>query len=194
MSNFPTSLDTFVDKVDAVDDYMAADINVCYDAIEKLEVKVGIDSSMVTTSLDYKVNNFFITGRALWLYEDTAPTGWTVVAAAADALLAVKGGTQAYNTNGGTQVGTWTHPNHQHTTGDCTLTISQIPAHTHSLYLSNSGGDGAQAWRAYADNYTSTTTQSQGGGAAHNHGSTGDSATVNTWRPLAQVGIIVSKD
>ncbi len=56
-SNFPTSLDTITDKVDLVDDIMAADINGAYDAIEKIEAKVGVNSSAVATSLDYKVTN-----------------------------------------------------------------------------------------------------------------------------------------
>jgi len=52
-SNFPTALDTITDKVDTTDDVAAADINGAYDCIEHLEAKVGIDSSGVTTSLDY---------------------------------------------------------------------------------------------------------------------------------------------
>jgi hypothetical protein len=52
-SNFPTGLDTITDKVDSTDDVVAADINGAYDCIEKLEAKVGINGSGVTTSLDY---------------------------------------------------------------------------------------------------------------------------------------------
>ena len=56
-SNFPTSLDVITDKADNIDDVLAADINGAYDCIEKLEAKVGVNSSAVTTSLDYKVTN-----------------------------------------------------------------------------------------------------------------------------------------
>jgi hypothetical protein len=199
---FPTTLDSFTTKVDNVTDYMACDVNDLQVAIVAIEAKLGIDSSGVAASIDYKVNNFFITGRALWLYEDTAPTGWTVVAAAADALLAVKGGAQAYNTNGGTQVGTWTQPNHLHSTGDVTLTAAQsgLPDHAHPLNGTSGGGTPPRAMIA-GGGITHITSDIGGvtGGAknasqAHNHGNTGDSATVNTWRPLAQVGIIVRKD
>jgi hypothetical protein len=56
-SNFPTSLDTITDKADSTDDVVAADINGAYDCIEKLEAKVGINSSAVNTSLDYLLRN-----------------------------------------------------------------------------------------------------------------------------------------
>jgi len=56
-SNFPTSLDTITEKQDNVDTVVAADLNGAYDCIEKLEAKVGVDSSAVSTSLDYKVTS-----------------------------------------------------------------------------------------------------------------------------------------
>jgi hypothetical protein len=40
-----------------------------------------------------------VTGRKLWLYENTAPTGWTI-ASVTDGVIAVKGGSDAYNVNG----------------------------------------------------------------------------------------------
>jgi len=93
-----------------------------------------------------------------WFYVDTAPTGWTIDNTPADALLAVKGGSAAYNAEGGTQQGTWTQPNHTHS----------IP-----------GGSGIQE-QSSLYRLTALTT---GGGA-----------TENTWRPLAQVGIIAVLD
>jgi len=127
-TNFPTSLDSYVDKTDNVDDVMAVDFNNPAAAIVALETKVGINSSIVTTTLDYKVNNFFVAGRKLWLYEDTAPTGWSIVAIT-DRVLAVKGGTDAYNVSGGNGAGTWTQPNHTHTGPSHTHTG---PSHTHA--------------------------------------------------------------
>lgn len=47
-------------------------------------------------------------GIKLWFYQNVAPTGWTLDATPSDDLLAVKGGAQAYNANGGTGAGTWT--------------------------------------------------------------------------------------
>ncbi len=54
-TNFPTSLDTYTDVVDTVTDVLAAHVNDPHDAIEAIEAKVGINSSAVTTSHDYKI-------------------------------------------------------------------------------------------------------------------------------------------
>lgn len=130
-----------------------------------------------------------------WFYQDSAPTGWTIDSTPADALLCVKGGSNAYNTAGGAQAGTWTQPNHLHTTGDVTLTTAQIPDHTHGVN-GNPGGGGSGTYRALSGNSNTVTEgstlgmQESAGGSAHNHGNTGNSATAATWRPLAQVGII----
>ena len=60
------------------------------------------------------VESFLSSGREIWIHENVAPTGWTIVAATGDSLLGVKGGTGTYNTSGGLGVGTWTQPNHSH--------------------------------------------------------------------------------
>jgi hypothetical protein len=139
-----------------------------------------------------------------YFYQNTAPTGWTIDATPADALLAVKGGSAAYNANGGTQQGTWTQPNHLHSTGDVTLTAAQsgVPAHTHphTHTVSYGSADVGTVKAAFVENNTETGTMNTGTDAtanataaaaeAHNHGNTGNGATANTWRPLAQVGII----
>jgi len=122
----------------------------------------------------------FPSGTKLWFYQNTAPSGWTIDTTPADAVLAVKGGSGAYNVSGGSQAGTWTQPDH-------TLTTAEIPAHTHTAYCPVAGPEGVWSPGAvpYAA-YTYVTSSSTGGGGAHNHGT--------TWRPLAQVGIICTKD
>ena len=225
---------------------------------------------------------FIPVGTKMWFYQNTAPTGWVIDSTPADAILAVKGGSAAYNVNGGMAAGTWTHPTHTHTgpshthtgpshthtgpshahsilththtfsagahthtTGSLTLTAAQsgVPAHNHTFYsqvasmvLNQAPGPynipGAGTVEAYQ-----VTTSSFAGSAAsesHNHGATGAatvsgttsgsntentgtegtgttsasgtgdtgaagtgatgaSSTANTWRPLAQVGIICTK-
>ena len=172
---YPTTLDEFTNVVDDTDDVMAIDINELQEAIESLEAKVGITSSVVTASLDYKVNNFFATGRKLYLYENTAPTGWSIVGVA-DKVLAVKGGSKAYNVNGGNVSGTWTQPNHR-------LVTAEIPAHyhTYSQYTASGGVNGLGGTGGGTKNTGST-----GGGGNHYHGT--------VYRPYAAVGIIVEKN
>lgn len=56
-TNYPTSLDSYAALVDNTDGIVAAHPNNRGDAIEALEAKVGIDSSAVTTSHDYKLTH-----------------------------------------------------------------------------------------------------------------------------------------
>lgn len=215
---YPVSLDVFVDKVDNVDDAMAIDINELQDAIEAIETKVGVDSSAVTGSIDYKVNNFFVTGRKLWLYESTAPTGWTIVGIS-DIALAVKGGTGAYNVAGGNVAGAaWTtlkahtHTGPSHTHG---LGTMAGPNHTHTLAnfggpdssvtggnkvfkesdnrLSYGGSSAGDLYQASAVTGNPTATALTGAMAADGTGNTGAQSTADV-RPTAAVGIIVTKD
>jgi hypothetical protein len=120
-------------------------------------------------------------GTKMWFYQNTAPTGWTVDSTPADALLAVKGGTAAYNANGGTQAGTWTQTGHTHAAG--TFGVSGTTS-------AESGGYAQGAYNVY--NFTL---------APHTHtfsaavtGTSASGAEAATWRPLAQLGIICTKD
>ena len=203
-TNFPTSLDSYATLVDNTDDVLAAIPNNHADAIEALEAKVGVDSSAVATSIDYLLKsassvdpghlhsvygNFIASGRKLWIYENTAPTGWTIEAVT-DALLATKGGSNAYNVTGGQVVGTWTWPS-------TTLDATMIPAHTHQLGSrdSTAGDSASTGGREFIQDYgyagsgygVASTSSSIGGGLGHSHGST-------TFRPYAAVGVIISKD
>ncbi|MFA5990484.1 MAG: hypothetical protein WC803_12885 [Sphingomonas sp.] len=54
--SYPTNLDSLTNNTDSVDDVVAQDVNDLNDAVEALEAKVGIDSSAVTTSHDYKLS------------------------------------------------------------------------------------------------------------------------------------------
>lgn len=60
---YPTTLDTFTDRVDNVDSVVAADVNLPHDAVEALEIKVGIDGSAVATTIDYKLSE--VTDKAV---------------------------------------------------------------------------------------------------------------------------------
>jgi len=199
---FPTTLDSdFGTLVDNVDAHAASQINELRRAVEGIEAKVGIDSSAVTTSLDYLVNNFFEAGRRLWLYEDAAPTGWTYMASIADRVIGVKGGSNAFNVVGGNQAGTWTQPNHTHAG----------PSHNHQWYNWRAG----LSFQSYASNGSAKNPGYGNMGAAESciqtagagsygidednytnnaSGTTGGGATASTWRPYGAVGIIVEKD
>lgn len=121
-----------------------------------------------------------------WFYQNVAPTGWTIDATPADAVLAVKGGSNAYNANGGTQAGTWTQPNHDHT-------YNTVIAHTHPLgagagirVLTSSG---SLAYQEIVGSYD-ISSYSATGSTGSASGTTAGGATAATYRPLGQIGII----
>lgn len=73
-TNFPGSLDSWTAKTDGVDYPQASHINNLQDAVDALEDKVGVDSSAVTSSHDYKIAQLE-SGRALKTITLTASTG-----------------------------------------------------------------------------------------------------------------------
>lgn len=130
------------------------------------------------------------TSQKMWVYRNSAMSGWAVDSGISDKVLAMKGGS-TYTT-----AGTWTQPNH-------TLTVSEMPSHSHGGFTGSggahahdfdiSGGDGGSLDRIDIASYQQDSSMqtdvynahihditSQGGGSAHNHGS--------TYRPAAAVG------
>lgn len=131
---------------------------------------------------NYKIefkNVGLLSGTVCWFYQSSAPMGWTPVANTNDCLLAVKSTSGTY-TNAGTIQGTWLQPGH-------TLTIDEIPPHTHGIRVYSADG-GGQAVRSNNPTGQSNLIQSQstGGGQSHTHG--------DTWRPLSAVGLLCRKD
>lgn len=127
-----------------------------------------------------EIPDFVPTGEAIWFYADSAPTGYTIVSGTSDELLAVKGGSTY--TTGAAQAGTWTQ-------ADATLTAAQIPPHTHDTNATtsaNSGGGPTIYCYNSSNPQTGSTATSGGSADPHNHGS--------SWKPLARVGLICSKD
>lgn len=73
---------------------------------------------------------------------------------------------------------------HQHSTSEHTLTIDEIPSHSHDLYgaltgetkaITNTGNDWAQTTTGFS---TGTYIKNTGGGQAHTHGDTGSASSV----------------
>jgi len=136
------------------------------------------------------------TSTKIWIYANVAGDGWVVDGSVTDRVLAIKGGSQAYNVNGGNTAGTWTQPNH-------TLTVAEMPSHDHDTNTNttgahthpvpgSTGSGGAGGHVEAANDHTTINTQSngdhshtvtaEGGGTAHNHGT--------THRPAATVGTL----
>jgi len=169
-----------------------SDLAILITAMSNILTKADFGSSAGTVC-EGNDSRFFASTTKVWFYQNVAPTGWTIDVTAADSVLAVKGGSNAYNINGGNQAGTWTQPSHIHATADHTLTIPEMPAHTHPERGQGAGQYGGGLY-AYDTPYYTVNTGSTGGGQPHNHGDTTSNATANTWRPLANVGIICIKN
>jgi len=107
-TNFPTSLDSYTDKIDNVSTVLASSINNLQDAVAALQTKVGKDNSGVVTTYDYLVGDFFSKNvRQMYFYQNTPPVGWNVSGVATNCVVSIKGGAQDYNTTGGNVVGIW---------------------------------------------------------------------------------------
>lgn len=130
----------------------------------------------------------FPSGTKQWFYQPAAPTGWTIDAALGDCVLAVHGSsTYGGSTGGGQQQGDWVQPTHTHTVdvwgSNKTGTILTHTAESHT-WIINDAND--LSWEA-----TSGPSSYPGAGKRE---TTAAGATVGTWRPKANVGIIASKD
>lgn len=162
---------------------------------KKVEAAVGFTIAGGTTEkiLTVKTNTtLFEAGTKVVFYQDTAPTGWTIVNTLDDKLLFITKGSGAGGQTGGGvhSTGTWTLSGVSVSVDSHTLTVAEMPEHTHPLngYIT-SGGD-----RGYPNTGTTSggTSGSTGGGGGHVHPSTVTFA--NTWRPAAYCAIIAAKD
>lgn len=131
-------------------------------------------------------------GTVMSFFQAAPPTGWTQVVTHNDAMLRV------VNTAGGGNGGS-SSPialSHVHTTGDHTLIEAEIPAHVHDqdvltmLDNSSAPSSGGSFNGSTGAGGKGGTTQSTGGGTAHNHGNTGSAAITPKYVDM----ILASKD
>jgi hypothetical protein len=131
----------------------------------------------------------FVQGTKMWFYQGAAPTGWTIIPDTGDRLLGVTSGSSTKNKYAGTFLAGTQSPLTSWQQTDTILTISQIPAHSHTARMAKEttgSGSSTIPARGKVDDPTSTiTTSSVGGSQGHNHG--------KTWRPAANVGLLAVK-
>jgi len=150
--------------------------------------------------------------QKMWVYRNDCGEGWLIDSSVTDRVIALKGGTNAYNVNGGVNGGTWTQPNHTHTAGSI-LT----PAHVHQVYEDNLGSSNAQTYDSSGVIQTMPAAPNQGTEvrivrasgttaigigdlytksypATATTGTSGNGATAATYRPAAAVGTLQYPD
>jgi len=134
---------------------------------------------------DSDVRNFanteIIPAGTIMLFDAaTAILGWGLEVAVDDQLVYISSGGAS-----GTK-GTWTQPGHIHATRSHTLTISEMPSHSHppkagvSNFMSSTGSSHGESGDSYG---VHSVTGNAGGGGSHNHGNVYSNGTVSTWRP-----------
>ena len=151
-------------------------------------------SSNVNSSVDFD-DITFESGTRTWIFAETYPSGWSLVPNTGDKLLAIVGGSKY--TTAGTEGGTWLTEGVNGGNPGSGLTIEQIPAHSHrghktKEHPSSSEPDtdkDALRGKVREDDdvfrFRYIDSQQTGGGQPHNHS--------NTFRPRAQVGLIIEK-
>jgi len=132
------------------------------------------------------VGTMIASGSILVFFQAAAPVGWTKLTTQNDKALRIVSGTGGGV--GGT-TGLSSYVNHTHTVQDHTLTVDEIPSHTHSLPAYDSVG-GSSAVISDGNVIGTANTNATGGGDPHNHGATGSASSA-----LAYIDVIAaSKD
>jgi len=161
----------------------------------ELNYSVGVTSSIQPQldSLSALSIDYIPAGTIMLFYQAAAPVGWTQIANDDNSLLRMVSGAGA-GVGGSDSPISWTST-HVHATTGHALTISEIPAHTHTIKEGTTapGGSGLTS----GDDYTSSvafsqTSGSAGGGGTHSHGDTDSSG--DTFTPRYIDVIQASKD
>lgn len=123
-------------------------------------------------------------GTEMWIYADSAPTGWQI-SSGSDDLIAVKGGSYV---TGGTVDGAWDTPSHSHTLNSHGHSFSgNTTGYNGSIIGGRSPGEGNELviythQHTISDNFGSPTPTS-----------TLTNGSVDTYRPESRVGLICER-
>ena len=136
--------------------------------------------------------------QKIWVYRNDVIEGMVIDDSVTDKVLAIKGGSNAYNVDGGNPGGTWTQPNHTHTGPNHRHNMN---SHTHTgttgepdTTLTVQGGTGALTVHHQHKHTVTTGEPSEAKTEFSGTGATGGGATANTYRPAAAVGTLQYPD
>ena len=178
------------------------------DDIVSLRPCQGIIDDIIAEITAHEIQLYAPVGTKMFFYQAAAPTGWTTDAAVADAVIALKGGSDDYDDTAGTLVGEWL-PVHAHGMNSHTHTVTEdTTTHTHGVSGTTNNdtsslkdqGSGSNDCTPRHSHVFSTTSDADGGN--HDHGgvtgaaagNTENNADTTTWRPYAALSIQATKD
>lgn len=147
-------------------------------------------------------------GSTMIFYQDTSPTGWTIVDTANDGLVFITNGSALGGQTGGAThpTGTWVqsaHADHTHSDTGTVLEQATMPKHTHTCGPTNqtcgatgTASDGYPGGRTNDLSFTSVVSLAPcGAGQPHYHGESSSGTAYHTvWRPASSCCIFASKD
>jgi len=134
----------------------------------------------------YQNNLYAPAGTVMIFYQSSPPAGWAQVKNNNDSMLRVVN--SAGGSGGSNSPTAFDVPAHAHTTSSVSLSVAQIPPHSHSVSVANRAiYKGSGVYIESGDSYnldkkTTYTTSNSGSGAAHNHGQTSSKGAVS-FRP-----------
>jgi len=178
---------------------------ISYDASgDPVAIATGSDGQVLTSTgagsppAFEAVPGEFASGTDMVFHQTSAPTGWTknTTAALNDGALRTTtgtvgtGGTVAFETAFASQAVAGSNGN----TGATTLSIAQIPAHTHTSQLPTANGAAGNSSGSPVTDVIAVATSSTGGGGSHLHGGSTFSGTAIDLNVKFYDVIIAAKD
>jgi len=178
---------------------------ISYDASgDPVAIATGSDGQVLTSTgagsppAFEAVPGEFASGTDMVFHQTSAPTGWTknTTAALNDGALRTTtgtvgtGGTVAFETAFASQAVAGSNGN----TGATTLSIAQLPAHTHTSQLPTANGAAGNSSGSPVTDVIAVATSSTGGGGSHLHGGSTFSGTAIDLNVKFYDVIIAAKD
>jgi hypothetical protein len=126
-------------------------------------------------------------GTVSLYYQASAPSGWSQVTSYNDYALRIvsgtgggTGGTTAFSTVFTNQTPTISGGVLSGSVGATTLTLAQIPSHSHGLPFNGPGNQIMGSWSDGQGGYNPATTNNEGGGGSHTHSFSGSVSAITS--------------
>lgn len=169
----------------------AAWLNSVQEELVAIVLEAGLsldkgDDSQVLQAIRSLIGNAvesvaIVSGTKMLFLNSSAPTGWTQDTSINDRVLRI------VNSAGGGVGGSWTLSglSASVSVGATTLSVSQMPSHSHtvSFRYDDGGGTNNIGGTKVHSSVTSTSTGATGGGGAHTHSASASISSDGSWRP-----------